>query len=256
MHLLYLDESGTHLDARHLVVGGLAVYERGTYWVQHDLDAIVQRFFPETHSAVAIHASSLRVKENQSAPSPYDQLTAAERRRMLEESYDVLSRSTHPVLFATVVEKDRVAPRDPYEVAFEDVVSRFDLMLSRRHHQGDTQRGLVVVAESNYRERLETLGDRILREGTQWSRTNNLADIPLFTRASRTRLLQAADLVVNAVWGNYEKGLGRDFKTLLPKFDREGERLHGLTHLSTSAAACMCIACYSWRIHRPPQGAE
>ena len=110
----------------------------------------------------------------------------------------------------------------------------------------------MIVAESNYRERLETLGDRILREGTKWSRTRNLADVPLFTRSARTRLLQAADLVVNAVYGEYEKSLGRDFKTLLPKFDREGDRLHGLTHLSGSAATCMCVACFSWRVHRLP----
>ena len=175
---------------------------------------------------------------------------------MLKESYEAIERSGHPILFATVVDKEGITHRDPYEAAFEDVISRFDRMLSRRHRRGDRQRGLVVVAESNYRERLETLGDRILREGTQWSRTNNLADIPLFTRASRTRLLQAADLIVNAVWGSYEKGLSRDFDTLLPKFDRENERLHGLTHLGADASACWCIACYSWRVHRAPQGGE
>ena len=171
---------------------------------------------------------------------------------MLRESYSAIGDSPHAVLFATVVAKQHVAPRDPYEVAFEDVVGRFDLMLTRFHHQGDTQRGLVIVAESNYRERLETLGDRILRDGTQWRSARNLADVPLFARASRTRLLQAADLVVNATWGNYEKGLARDFNVLLPKFDREGDRLHGLTHVCANAATCMCIACLSWRLHRSP----
>ena len=175
---------------------------------------------------------------------------------MLTAAFAALRDSPHPVLFATVVDRVHVAPRDPYEVAFEDVISRFDLMLSRRHNLGDTQRGLVIVAESNYRERLETLGDRILRDGTQWSRTHNLADVPLFTRAARTRLLQAADLVTNATWGSYEKGLAWDFNTLLPKFDREGDRIHGLTHLSSNAAQCMCTACLSWRLHRAPAEVE
>ena len=45
------------------------------------------------------------------------------------------------------------------------------------------------------------------------------------------------DLVTNATWGSYEKGLAWDFTKLLPKFDREGDRLHGLTHLSIHAEA-------------------
>ena len=254
MHLLYLDESGTHPDSRHVVVGGVAVFERSAYWLKQDLDAVVEKFFPTAVDEVEIHASPLRVREGDRARAPYDQLTAPQRRQMLRDSYGTIHNSPHPVLFATVVEKSHVVPDDPYEVAFEDVVSRFDLMLSRLHHLGDTQRGLVIVAESNYRERLETLGDRILRDGTQWSRTRNLADVPLFTRSARTRLLQAADLVTNATWGNYEKGLAGDFNLLVSKFDREGDRLHGLTHRSARALTCMCVACLSWRIYRDEAG--
>ncbi len=41
MHLLYLDESGTHSQAERLVVGGLAVFERGAHWLKQDLDAAI-----------------------------------------------------------------------------------------------------------------------------------------------------------------------------------------------------------------------
>lgn len=82
--------------------------------------------------------------------------------------------------------------------------------------------------------------------------TRNFADIPLFAPAKRTRLLQAADLVANAVWGAYEKGLTRDFQRLVPKFDREDQRLHGLTHLGVWREDCWCPGCYSWRVHRSP----
>ena len=256
MYLLYLDESGTHAEAENFVLGGLALFERGAHWVRRDLENVTARFFPDDHAAVVIHATKLRTRDGASIEPPYSRITAAKRSEMLNACYDAITRSPHPTLFATVVNKRGVAPRDPYEVAFEDIVSRFDLMLTRLHHQGSTQRGLVIVAESNYRERLETLGERILRDGAQWGETHNFAEIPLFTPAPRTRLLQAADLVTNAVWGQYEKKLGRDFEKLIPLFDREDERLHGLTHLGIRAADCWCIACYSWRIHRPPQGGE
>ena len=57
MQLLYLDEAGTHPGTRHVVVGGLAIFERSAYWLQQDLGAVVQRFYPETHASVELHAS-------------------------------------------------------------------------------------------------------------------------------------------------------------------------------------------------------
>ncbi len=250
MHLLYLDESGTHSSADHLVVGGLAVGEEGASRLQRELDGVVRSFFPDTHAQVVLHAASLRVGANEVARPPYNELSAKQRRKMLRDSFEVIADSAESMLFATVVNKAGIAPHDAYEVAFEDLVSRFDRMISRLHGRSSTGHGLVIVAESNYRERLQTLGDRILRDGARWGELRNIVDVPLFAAAPRIRLLQAADLVVNAVYGQYEKRLGRDFEALLPKFDREGNRLHGLTHLGIRPSECWCIACYSWRTHR------
>ena len=109
-------------------------------------------------------------------------------------------------------------------------------------------RGLLIVVESNYRERLEVLGNRIRRVGMLWSQTPNLAEVPLFTRTSRTRLLQTTGLVTNAAWETYEMGPARDVSQFLPSFDRAGEQLHGLTHISADAAQCMA-PCSSWRVY-------
>jgi hypothetical protein len=255
MWILYLDESGTHGDAAHLVVGGVAVFERSTHWLKREVEeALASALGPNPAvepCALCLHASRLHVGGDDKVEAPYDRLSPVQRRAVLDRVYATLAASKHGVFFATVVDKDYCGTRDPYEVAFEDLISRFDLFLVRRHtQQGDSQRGMVVVAESNYRERIESLGSRILAAGTQWSRTKNLAEIPLFTPARNSRLLQLSDLVSNAVFGSYEKGLARHFNLLLPRFDREGDRLHGLTHLSADAATCMCQACLSWRLHR------
>ncbi len=250
MYVLYLDESGTHSSAAHLVVGGVAVFERSSFWLKKELEELVAKFWPQDPELFALHATKLRTREKDSVPDPYGKLVFTDRRRLLREAYELIAATQHGILFATVIEKGHVAAKDPYEVAFEDIVSRFDLFLSRRYSNQDPQRGLVVVAESNYRERLESLGQRILRSGTRWSKTKNLAEIPLFTPAENTRLLQVADLVVNAVYGRYEKGLAQDFDRIAGKFDREGERIHGLTHICAQAANCFCPACLSWRLHR------
>ena len=248
MYLLYLDESGTHPASKRVVVGGVAVFERAAYWLKRDLTETVARFFPYEHQHVSIHAPRLRTGGSRRIPEPYAQVDAAERRRLLDACYATLLASRHPVLFATVVDKEAAPGGDSYRVAFEDVVSRFDLMLARFHAANRTQRGVVVMSESSGLQRQERrAGGPPVSEGTQWGRTRNLAEVPLFVSKARTRLLQAAGLVTNEVWGRYEKGISRHFDDMLPKFDREGTRLHGLTHRTGGVDACWCPACYSYR---------
>jgi len=254
MYLLYLSESGSHGDSKNLVLAGLAIFERGAYWLRRELDLAVQSAFPAGSGEVPLRASALRVPQGERPVLPYSQIDGNARRALLERCYRLIAESTHPRLFATVVEKEWAEaqhdPLDPYEIAFEDLVSRFDLMLVRLHQGGNTQRGLVVASEANYREHAELLGDRILREGTRWSEARNLADVPTFAPAARTRMLQAASLVANAVYGRYEKSLSRDFDRIVEKFDRDGDRLHGLTHLTLGSSGCFCPACVSYRASR------
>ena len=247
MYLLYLDESGTHPSSERVVVGGVAVFERAAYWLKRDLTETVARFFPDEQQQVPIHAPRLRTSGSRGIPEPYSGVSASERRRLLDACYSTLLVSRHPVLFATVVDKEAAAGGDSYRVAFEDVVSRFDLMLARFHAANRTQRGVVIMSETSTLRREERAAGPSVSEGTQWGRTRNLSEVPLFVSKSRTRLLQAAGLVTNEVWGRYEKGISRHFDDMLPKFDREGTRLHGLTHRTGGVDACWCPACFSYR---------
>ena len=247
MYLLYLDESGTHPSSTRVVVGGIAVFERAAYWLKRDLSETVARYLPYEQRHVPIHAPRLRTKGPRGLPDAYAAVDAGERRRLLDACYSTLLMSRHPVLFATVVDKDAAAADDAYRVAFEDVVSRFDLMLARFHAANRTQRGVVVMSESCTLRRAERVSGPSISEGTQWGRTRNLSEVPLFVSKSHTRLLQAAGLVSNEVWGRYEKGVSRHFDEMLSKFDREGTRLHGLTHRTAGVEACWCPACFSYR---------
>ena len=75
-----------------------------------------------------------------------------------------------------------------------------------------------------------------------------LFTISLTFRCSRlprdTRLLQYADFCANAIYGNYNSGLSRDFQRIAHKFDRDSGVLHGLAHLTTDSL-CSCLACFS-----------
>jgi len=154
-------------------------------------------------------------------------------------------------LFSVAVSRDWISKKqnqdkDEYGFAFESIIKLFDNYLAFRHkYFNDTQRGLVVIAASQYQRRLETLGKQIKQSGTRWGITYNMADIPLFTLSKNSRLLQMADFCANAIWGRYEKGLARYFDKISHKFFCKNDinTFCGIIHCSFNHAICTCPAC-------------
>lgn len=245
MHILYLDESGTH-RARYFVVAGLAVFERETYFLAQSLDQIQSRYLPGMPAPVHFHASPIRAPEGR-VPAPFDTLSTEQRRQLLDDVYTVIAESRVRV-FAVAIDKAFI-DGDPYERGFEEIVNRFDRMLGRIFRDtGEAQRGLIVLAESSYRENIELLAHRIAIQGHRWGETRNLADIPYFAPASSTRLLQLADFVANAIFGRFESGYARQFDRIAPRLDQEQGRIYGLVHIAADRHNCYCPACVSRRL--------
>lgn len=252
MHILYLDESGTHSDARYFVVAGVSLFETDTYHLAQDMDGLQAKYFPNTLEPIAFHISPLRGARGQSN-DPYPTLSPNDRRALADDVYGTIAKSSARI-FAVAMEKSYTLG-DCYERGFEEVVNRFDRMLQRLFRNGVMQRGLIVAAESSYRQNLEVLARKIAREGHRWGRTRNLADIPYFAPAANTRLLQVADFVANAVFGRYESGYSRDFDKIAVRFDQDDTELHGLVHLHAGRHECFCPACMARRM-RPRAGAR
>lgn len=246
MHIIYLDEAGTQKEARHFVVGGLAVFERDTYFRARDLDAIQGKYLPGVPEMAPFHASALWEKNPAKVMPPFDRLTISQRNALIRDVYGVIADSQARV-FAVAIEKTAV-DGDPYERGFEEIFSRFDRMIGRISRESkQEQRGLIVVAESNYRNNLELLASKIAREGHQWGETRNIADIPYFAPARNTRLLQLADFVANSVLGYYEHGYATQFQRIALRIDQEPGRLHGLVHITRNRQNCYCPACVTRR---------
>ena len=130
---------------------------------------------------------------------------------------------------------------DPYERGFEEIVSRFDMLLSRIHRDlGEDQRGLIILAESSYKDNLELLARRIAAKGHRWGNVHNIADIPYFAPAKNTRLLKLADFVSNAVYFKLrDRSLLEYFNQIAPRFDQENGRIHGLVHITRDRDSCV-----------------
>ena len=244
MHLLYLDESGQH-HGRHFVLAGVAVFERQTYWLASTLDRLQLRFLPSISEYVEYHASSIRAGHD----PPWNDLDVIKRRQLLDEIYGIIA-DEQIVIFASIIEREWLKETtDEYDFAFESLVNRFDRFLRWKYkEEGEAQRGLIIIAESQYKKRIETLATKIRQVGTRWGEAYNLCEIPLFTSSANSRLLQVADFCANAIYGKFESGYARQFDRISPKFFEADGIIHGLAHYSKGYEQCMCPGCLTRRL--------
>lgn len=228
------------------MVAGLAVFERETYYLAQSLDLIQAQYFPDFTEPITFHAAPLYAPDGLVA-EPFNRLTRDDRHKLAGDVYRVIAESRCRV-FIAALEKQALRGDQPYERGFEEIVNRFDKMLSREgRNRGEPQRGLIVLSQSSYRENLETLARKIWSQGHRWGEMHNMADVPFFAPAKSTRLLQLADFVSNAAFGRFETGYARNFDAIAGRIDREDHRLHGLVHITEDRRSCFCPACVTHR---------
>ena len=161
-------------------------------------------------------------------------------------------------LFAAVIDKAAASPRDPVEIAFEEVSNRFNLFLQRTNNRArdprDAQKGLIIMDETRHEGALQALARHFRINGARWGHFRNLAEVPLFVDSKASRLIQLADLVAWGTWRKYEHQDGRFFDRLIPKFDADGGVIHGLYHYRARAEICYCPACTSRNLRDVARG--
>lgn len=248
MHLLYLDDSGSVRNAedRHIVLAGIAVFERQPHWFSERLDAIAQSVWPDNPTDLEFRGADILGGKRH-----WRGITKAERLRAYREALGLIGGSKHVRVFGAAIHKAAVSPDDPMEFAFEQLCNRFDRFLGRLHWQGDTQRGLIILDESSYETSLQSLARNFRTEGHRWGQLYNLSDVPLFVNSRATRLIQFADMIAYAMRRYFEKGDPALFDIFAHRFDAEGGVIHGLVHYVPAGAQCACLACRQRRWHRP-----
>lgn len=250
MYLLYLDDSGSapNPSESYFVLGGVSVFERQAYWLTKELDAIAARINPSDPFAVEFHASDIFSGRR----LPWSALPKPERRQVINDVLDVLARAVGSTrAFACAVHKESFPARDPVEMAFEELCSRFDLQLYRAYRSGDSQRGLMILDRSSFETSVRDLARHFRQIGTRWGVIRNLTDAPLFLESHASRLIQLADHVAYAVFRRYNAGDTSYFDRIAHRFDSHEGRLHGLVHKGSDPATCMCPACLSRRVTKP-----
>jgi hypothetical protein len=248
MYILYLDESGNPDDPgdQHFVLGGVAVFERVTFFLAAGLDEIQSRRFPAVQP-IEFHAAAIR-----SGRGFWRNIPEFDREAILQEIASIIANANSPgmVLFAAAVKKTNVIyGEEAVRRATEQVCLKFDTFLKRRAKEAnDPQRGLLVFAEGKFHQRARIWVQGFRELGTRWGVLKNLSDIPYFASTKETRLLQIADFVAHATFLLYERQDPKLIRSILHRFDEQGGILHGLVHLTDSHKSCDCPACYSRRI--------
>jgi len=245
MYIFYLDDAGSvpNPQEHNLVLGGISVYERHTYWFTQQLDDLAAKIDSADPKAVEFHASEIfsgRIAPWNKFHKKEDRIEIIKKvLNIVKNSYDQNS------LFACVVHKPSYPKRDPMEMAFEDLCSRFNLRVGRIFKtSGEAQKGIIVLDESSYETSLQKMANVFICSGTRWGTLRDLAEVPLFANSKVSRLIQVADHIAYAVYRRYEVGDTSYLDIIISKFDSENGRLHGLAH-KTSEPGCMCPACMS-----------
>jgi hypothetical protein len=146
--------------------------------------------------AVGVLASQKKVKsyrKESKAIWPYLHLTRDERLQCLEDLARALA-SWHTVrVFADAISKPDFQPKrptTPYEMAFEQVLTRFQAFLSAVQSTG------IVVHDNNATAapRLTKLARKFHTDGTFYRRITDIVETPLFVDCELTSMIQIADL--------------------------------------------------------------
>ncbi|TAF03442.1 MAG: DUF3800 domain-containing protein [Nostocales cyanobacterium] len=226
MYLLYADESGTTHDPnqQYFVLAGFCVFERQGFWIADELEKIAARFNPAEPMNVELHGSPMV-----SGRGFWRSFPKQDRYQAIQDILHIFLQS-NPTnrLFASVIKKTLVSPKDPVEVAFEQLASRFDRYLIRLHKNKNTQRGIIIFDKSTYETTIQSLAIDFRTIGYQWGVIRNFAEVPLFLDSKASRLIQLADIIAYSIFRYFEKGDNTFYSIIEPRFDAEGGIVHGL----------------------------
>lgn len=250
MYLLYVDESGEPNDPtqKHFVMGGVAVFERQIYHLSQAIDNAQQFFFPNSTESIEFHASDI-YRHNK---EPWHSLSSNKRQEVLSHVYRIISESHSlgVVLFGIVVDKSMLTGEDVVYRTFEEMCNRFDLYLARLHDEDNEQRGIMILDESRYESRLKELLSSYQKTGTRFGTIFNIPECPVFTDSKVTRMLQIADFCSWAIYRRYEHGDSSHLDKIINKFDKVGNIIHGLVHI-THNRNCTCTYCLTRKLTSP-----
>lgn len=189
---------------------------------------------------VATRTATRNLARDYKKTQSYVHLTRTERRTFVVEIAQLLNSWTDVRIFADAHSKKHTSGVNHFDIAFEQVVTRFNTFLART---GDDL-GLLVQDNN------ETVCLRLTRamrnyhvNGTLWSKIDRIVETPMFVDSKLTSMVQLADICSYATRRFFDNNETQLFDLIRPRYDRNpGGFLVGLRHF-TSKYKCQCNVC-------------
>lgn len=250
MHILYLDDSGSagNRDEAYFVLGGVCVPEGSVRWLAHEVERVVEAICQDCPETVELHAAAIFSGRD----NIWKTMDRPARIALIKRVLLVLDNAySDVVVMACAVHKASFPNDDPVRLAFEDLSSRFDMLLKRRSLPGEPMaKGLIVLDKSTYETTLQDMAGMFRRQGNRWgSYLTSICEVPLFVDSTASRNIQLADHIAYAVFRYYNAADMNYFRCIEGRFDHDAESgvLHGLAHRELNRPQCTCPACMSRR---------
>ncbi|MCP3978774.1 MAG: DUF3800 domain-containing protein [bacterium] len=171
---------------------------------------------------------------------PYIHLTHDERLKCLEDlARELASWGTVRIFGEAISKRDfSVRNKTPYEVAFEQVMTRFEAYLAQVKESG------IVVHDNNttVAPRLTKLSRKFHQQGTLYRRIRNIVETPLFVDSALTSMIQMADMCAFALRRFLENNETTLWDIVEQRVDRKNGVAVGLRHY-TAGRRCQCRLC-------------
>lgn len=170
----------------------------------------------------------------------YLHLTREERLQCLETIAGEVAGWAHARVFADAISKPDFSQGKytPYELAFDQIVSRYQTFLAKQGSLG------IIVSDNNATAapRLTSLSREFHRDGTLYRDIPNVVETPLFVDSALTSMIQVADLCAYALRRLLENGEDRLWKIIEPRVELVNDVMVGVRHY-TGKRNCTCRIC-------------
>ncbi|MBA4379537.1 MAG: hypothetical protein C0393_02425 [Anaerolinea sp.] len=191
-----------------------------------------------------------QTRKNYQKTAEFIHLSYNERRKLILEVADCISKWGFARLFAECVDKIHFDPSRTLQIvdeqSFEQIVSRFEQYLQKICKTGQQCFGILIhdnneTVAKKYTEMMK----RFHQKGTLWTKVKNIIETPLFVDSQLTSMVQIADVCGYALRRYLENDEEELFNLVFQRADRKDITVVGVRHFTKSD--CTCKICSSHR---------